>query len=95
LDLSDATESVTWQMMTTAEVIPTENGAVLRQGGEALNLEILTPTDVRVSVVSLDPPPMEIDRHIEDLKRVEIRMPAWFFEGPEAEIRVRLSGDVQ
>ena len=95
LQLSDATESVTWQMMTTAEVIPEENGAVLKQDGKELNLEILSPADVRVSVVSLDPPPLDIDRQIENLKRVEIRVPAWFFEGPEGVIRVRLSGSVR
>jgi hypothetical protein len=92
LERSDNTASVTWQMMTTADVIPNENGAVLRQDGETLNLEILAPTDVRVSVVSLDPPPLEIDRQIEGLKRVEIRIPTWFFDGAEAEVRVRLSG---
>ena len=90
-ELSDATQAVTWQMMTTAEVIPDEKGAVLRQDDEELRLEILAPADVRVSVVSLDPPPLEIDRQIDDLKRVEIRVPAWFYDGPEGAIRVRLT----
>ena len=92
IELSEATESVTWQLMTTAEVLPKENGAVLRQDGEELDLEILSPVGVRVSVVSLDPPPMELDRRIENLKRVEIRVPAWYFDGTEGAIRVRLSG---
>lgn len=95
VELSDDTELVTWQMVTTAEVIPAENGAVLRQDGSELNLEILSPADVGVSVVALDPPPLEIDRQIENLKRVEIRMPAWFLDGSDGQIRVRLSGSAR
>lgn len=92
--LSDATTSVTWQLMTTAEVSPSANGASLKQNGEELALEVLSPDDVRISIVSLDPPPMELDRRIENLKRIEIRIPAWIFDGPEGDIRVRLSGRV-
>ena len=95
IELSEATKLVTWQLMTTAEVIPSGNGAILRQDGEELNLEILSPADVRVSVVSLDPPPLELDRQIEGLKRVEIRVPAWHFDGPEGEIRVRMSASAR
>lgn len=92
ITLSEATKTVTWQMMTTAEVIPTETGAILRQDSKELNLEVLSPSGVRASVISLDPPPLELDRRIENLKRVEIRIPAWHFQGSEGEIRVRLSG---
>ena len=93
--LSEATESVAWQLMTTAEVIPGEKGALLKQDGKELNLEMLSPADVQVSVVSLDPPPLELDRQIDNLKRVEIRVPAEHFNGREGEIRVRLSGSPQ
>jgi hypothetical protein len=89
--LSDATETVTWQLMTTAAVDPTDSGAVLTQGGQALRLDILAPEGAGVSVVSLDPPPLALDRRIEGLKRIEIRLPAGDFDGPEGEIRVRLS----
>jgi hypothetical protein len=46
-----------------------------------------------VSVISLDPAPLELDRQIEGLKRLEIRIPAWTVEGEKTNIRVRLSGD--
>lgn len=92
LELSDSTESIRWQLMTTAEVIPTAEGAVLKQEGEELNLEVLSPAGVNVSVVSVDPPPLELDREIEHLKRIELRIPGWFIDGPEETIRVRLSG---
>ncbi|SHG06469.1 Heparinase II/III-like protein [Fodinibius roseus] len=95
LTLADSTELVTWQLMTTAEVVPTGRGAILRQEDKELNLEILSPEGLKVSVVSLDPPPLELDRQIDNLKRVEIRIPAWYFDGPEGEIRVRLWGASQ
>lgn len=92
IELAEETKSITWQLMTTAEVVPRENGAVLKKNGKELSLEILAPDNAGVSVVSLDPPPLEIDRQIDDLKRVEIRVPASTFDGREGEIRVRLSG---
>lgn len=95
LTLTDSTELVNWQLITTADVVSTDNGAVLRQEGKELNLEILSPAGLNVSVVSLDPPPLELDRQIDNLKRIEIRIPAWYFEGPEGDIRVRLSGRSQ
>lgn len=92
LELTDDTELVTWQLMTTADVIPAADGAVLKQEDKELNLDILSPAGVTVSVVSLDPPPLELDRQIENLKRIEIRVPAWYFDGTKGEISVRLSG---
>lgn len=95
LTLADSTGLVSWQLMTTADVVSNDRGAVLRQEGKELNLEILSPEGLNVSVVSMDPPPLELDRQIDNLKRIEIRIPAWYFEGPEGDIRVRLSGNSQ
>ena len=93
LRLSDETGLVTWQLMTTAEVIPTDGGALLKQDGRELMLDIVAPEGVDVSVISLDPPPLELDRRIENLKRVEIRVPAWFFGDRQGRIAVRLSAE--
>jgi len=93
IEPSQSTEVITWQLITTAEVIPVRGGAVLRQEGKELNLEILSPEGVEVSVVSMNPPPMELDKRVENLKRVEVRVPAWLFDGQEGIISVRLSGD--
>ncbi len=90
--LSDATQNVTWQLMTTAEVEVTENGAVLTQDGKQLTLENLSHPELRVSVISLDPPPLQLDRRIENLKRLEIRIPAYALPEKETTLRVRLSG---
>ena len=93
LTLSDATEQITWQLMTTADVEVTEEGAILRQDGKQLTLENLSHPELRVSVISLDPPPLQLDRRIEGLKRIEIRIPAYALPEKEATLRVRLSGN--
>ncbi len=91
LTTSDETEVVTWQMITRAEVDITETGALLTQDGKSLKLENLTHPDIKVSVASLDPPPFKLDRRLDNLKRIELIMPAYIFEEGENKIAVRLS----
>jgi hypothetical protein len=74
------TENVTWRMMTQAEVQTTGKGALLMQDGKELKLEILEPSNLSVSVVSVDPPPLSYDKRIEGLKRVEIQIPGYLLE---------------
>ncbi|MEX0928658.1 MAG: heparinase II/III family protein, partial [Balneolales bacterium] len=92
LSLAESTKLVTWQLVTTADVIPVKGGAILEKDGKRLNLEILSPANVEVSVISLTPPPMALDKHIEDLKRIEIRVPDWVLDQRQGSVRVRLSG---
>jgi hypothetical protein len=42
-------------------------------------------------VIALDPPPLEIDKTIENLKRLEIRIPAWTVKEQKGKIKVKLS----
>ncbi len=91
--LEDTTKTVTWALMTTAEVKTTSGGAVLIQDGKKRNLTILSPGNAVVTVVSLDPPPMELDKKIEGLKRIEINCPASMFQNGEGVIKVRLKGE--
>lgn len=93
IETSEATKMVTWQLMTTADVEVVKGGATLRQDGKKLKLETLSHPDLTVSVVSLYPAPLELDRQIEGLKRIEIRIPAYLFKEGKGDIRVRLSGD--
>lgn len=88
IKISDATEQVTWQMLTTAEVEPVSGGALLRQDGKQLRLENQSAGEV--SVVSLDPPPLELDRRIQGLKRMEIKIPADVAVDGIITIKVRL-----
>ena len=89
--VNDSTKSITWQLITAADVEITKGGAILRQEGKQLRLENLSHPDITVSVISLDPPPLELDRAIENLKRIELRLPAYLLREGESEIRVRLS----
>ncbi|HCN84878.1 MAG TPA: hypothetical protein DIT07_14865 [Sphingobacteriaceae bacterium] len=91
VELEDSTKLLTWAIMTTAEVIPTTDGAILKQDGKQLVLKILSPVNVGVSTIMMDPPRMKLDKKIENLKRVEIRIPAYLFPDKKGTIRVRLS----
>ncbi len=93
IELSEETKLITWQLMTTADVKAVDGGAILKQDGKELKLENLSHPDLDVSIVSLYPPPLELDRQIEGLKRLEIRIPAWTVEGNNCKIKVRLSGE--
>ncbi|WP_439484009.1 heparinase II/III domain-containing protein [Cyclobacterium plantarum] len=88
---NENTKSITWQLMTQAEVEIVDGGAILKQDGKSVKLENLSHPDLRISVISLDPAPLELDRQIEGLKRLEIRIPAWTLENGEGTIEVRLS----
>jgi len=91
LVLEDSTKNLTWAMMTAAEVIPTADGALLKQDGKELNLKIFSPADVRVSTIMMDPPPLKLDKKMPNLKRVEIRIPAYVFADGRGTIKVRLT----
>lgn len=89
--LQDTTKSLTWAIMTAAEVIPSTDGAVLRQDGKELHLKISSPEGVGLSTIMMDPPPLKLDRRIPGLKRLEIRIPAYIFTNGKGIIRVSLS----
>lgn len=91
IEISDSTQNVTWQLITAADVDITKGGALLTQDGKHLKLENLSHPDVMVSVISLDPPPMKLDRKIDNLKRIELRLPAYLFTEGVNQIRIRLS----
>jgi hypothetical protein len=92
-EINDSTKTITWGLMTQAEVQRTKTGAILNQDGKKLNLEILSHHGLSVSVIALDPRPLPIDKTIENLKRVEIRIPAWMVENGKMNLKVRLSGE--
>ena len=88
---NDSTSLITWAIMTVADVLPTDYGALLKQDGKELRLSVVEPAGFHVSIISVDPPPLEIDKTIKNLKRVELRIPAWTVNGHEGSIKVRLS----
>ncbi len=93
LETSKNTDIITWQLLTTADVEIVDNGAFLTQDGKKLRVENLSQSHIAFSVISLDPAPLELDRQIENLKRLELQIPAWTLENGEGTIKVRLSGE--
>ena len=91
IEISEKTKLITWQLMTTADVEIVDGGAILKKDGKTLKLENLSHPDLMVSVISLFPAPLKIDRQIEGLKRIEIRIPAWTIENGKTIIKVRLT----
>ena len=92
LETSEKTELITWQLMTTANVKLIDGGARLEQDGKELLIENLSHPNLDISIVSLYPAPLRLDKQIEGLKRLEIRIPAWTVEGGKVKIKVRLTG---
>jgi hypothetical protein len=90
-DTNEKTKVITWQMMTVADVMLTKNGAILRQDGKILKLSIVSPQDLEVSIISLDPPPLEIDKKIKNLKRIEISIPVQTLKNSKGTLKVKLS----
>lgn len=91
IETSDDTKLITWHMITQAEVEFVEGGAILKQDGKTLKLENISHPHLMLSMVSLYPAPLELDRQMEGLKRLEIRIPAWTVEDGKTTIKVRLS----
>ncbi len=90
-EISDSTKTISWGLMTQAEVQLTKTGAILKQNGKELMLSVLSPDDFDISVISLDPPPLAIDKIISKLKRIEIRIPVWKIQEGNTTLKVRLS----
>lgn len=72
LVLSKHTESVTWQMITTASLKMEEKRLVLAQDGKKLYLYLRSDQPLEARVIELSPPPLRYDKDIPDLKRIEL-----------------------
>lgn len=91
---SPETHQITWQMITTAEVMIRNNTVYLRQDGQQLALYLRNHEPAEISTISLDPPPLPYDKKIPGLKRIEIRWAREAFKGPSATLEVELNNDV-
>jgi len=92
-EISDKSEILTWQLMTTADVKIVKGGIELAQNGEKLQIENLSHPEFEFSVVSMNPPPLKLDEQIEGLKRIELRIPAWTVEDGKGTIKIRMAGE--
>lgn len=87
------TKMIVWQLITTTDVTLTKDGVILASGDKKLKVTNLSHPDISASVISLDPPPLLLDRRIDNLKRIEFRFPAYIFDGKSEKIKMRLSGN--
>ena len=75
IEANEETESVTWQFITQAEVQIVNGGAILKQDGQKLRMKNLSHPNIKFTIVSLNPPPHKLDKYMENLKRIELRIP--------------------
>ncbi|MDR1583598.1 MAG: heparinase II/III-family protein [Prevotellaceae bacterium] len=94
IETSPETKLITWQLMTVADVELTKDGAILRQDGKTLHLKNLSHPNYSLSIISLDPAPLALDRQIKGLKRIELRIPAWTFKDGKGVIKLRIKNRV-
>jgi len=92
LELSQQTKSVTWAMMTQADAQIISDGVLLRQKGKTLKVRIKQPEGVLIMVVSQNPPPLNYDMKVDNLKRVEFKFPAELLKNKGQTIVVELKG---
>jgi len=90
LQAQPSTRSVTWQMITLAEVEITSTGATLRQDGKSLELINLSHHSLDFQVIPLDPPPHPLDKRVKGLKRIELKIPLTAGDQQPFEVKIRL-----
>lgn len=90
---SDKTKFITWQLLTETDVELTKTGAILKSNGEKVSITNLSHPKIAFKIVSLDPPPLALDKQMDGLKRLELQIPVSAFKNGETEILVRISGE--
>jgi len=89
---SDETKYLTWQLMTIADVELHNQGAILKQNGKELMLINHSHPGIKLTIISLDPPPFKLDKQIEHLKRIELEIPVSEQNSQEVIIKIELHG---
>ncbi len=89
------TRLVSWQFITQADVEIVDEGALLKQDGQILRLINISHPDIELIVVSLDPPPHRLDKQMDNLKRIELRIPVELgSEKSGIKIKIKLSDKI-
>ena len=87
---SSKTNSMTWQMITRADLKVQGEQVELHQDGKILYLRVISAAPFEVKEVSLSPPPLTYDKNIEGLKRLEIHWKREDFQGDTATLDIEL-----
>lgn len=75
IEPNETTKLITWQFITQADARIVKEGVVLNQDGQQLKIHNLSHPDIVFNIVSLDPPPHRLDKQMDNLKRIELRIP--------------------
>ncbi len=89
---SPETKTICWQLLTTAAVKLTDDGAILKKDGQELQVQNLSHPDITLAIMDLDPPPFKLDKRIENLKRLELVLQSDHHDSEGVTIRIRLLG---
>ncbi|MEN8201065.1 MAG: heparinase II/III family protein [Bacteroidota bacterium] len=95
LIFSDKTKNLSWQMITRADVKIEKDRVILRQEGKQLLLTPVLEVPYELNVVELSPPPLDYDKDIPGLKRIELLVERESFSGNAGEIVIELSADAR
>lgn len=91
LVFNEATDEITWQLVTRAGIRIRSDHIVLEQDGKYLHLRIRSGQKYDPDIVSLSPPPLSYDKNIEGLKRLDIHFHRADFPGQSGIIEVEMS----
>lgn len=72
IEPSPQTRLLTWQLITRADIDVNGEDIRLTMAGKNLHIELKEGRPVKVDVAGLSPPPLEYDKNIPGLKRLEI-----------------------
>ena len=86
------TDQITWQLLTQAEVEFKDGFLLLHQDGQQLSVTNLSHPNLTASIIQLDPPPLDLDRRLQNLKRIEFNYQMSSAENEHLKIEVRLQG---
>ncbi|MEL7533096.1 MAG: heparinase II/III family protein [Bacteroidota bacterium] len=85
------TKSLSWQLLTRAEISVQGKNVMLSQDGQQMLLEVLGEEVAEIKIVSLSPPPLSYDMDIPGLQRLEIRYSAEAFPTGKGQIKIRMN----
>lgn len=92
LTFAPATQQISWQMITQADVEVKGKEVVLTQNSKKLRLQVENQEQFKINVVSLSPPPLPFDKKVEELKRIDIIFERNAFQTNQANINILIEG---
>lgn len=92
IQINKNTKAIHWQLLTTAKVEIQEEGVLLSKDGESLWLNVSSNQKYETKVISLDPPPLDYDKQIDQLKRIDFIIKPNLSKGTNLNIQVDITG---